>query len=339
VLIFAMAGIASVNAQMRIGGSEVPNQSAVLDLNPDDRVSDGNATLGLALPRVNLRNSTDAYPLLSHVKGMTVYNLAAEGDVKPGVYVNNCAKWLRQADSEWDFAVLGDSIVNYITQNFSTTALGDSISNYITQNFETLNFGDTVLQYITNNLDSSALMDSVANYISSNNAYLTQLIDNIAKNVYQTTLGDSIVNYISNQISNTLLGDSILQYITDNITNTVLGDSIVSLVHANELDGIVGNEVADATSGSGLIRSGAGTNLSPYTLGIAQEGVTTDKLADKSVTFNKLAENTVIELGDNLAANVYNTVLGDSIISYITQNFTTTSLGDSISYYITQNFE
>jgi ABC-type Fe3+-hydroxamate transport system substrate-binding protein len=36
VLILAMAGMANVNAQMRIGGSEAPNQSAVLDLNPDD---------------------------------------------------------------------------------------------------------------------------------------------------------------------------------------------------------------------------------------------------------------------------------------------------------------
>jgi hypothetical protein len=257
---------------------------------------------------------------------MTVYNLATAGDVRLGVYVNDGVKWLRQADSELDFAVLSDSIINYITQNFSTTALGDSISYYITQNFETLNLDDTIMQFITNNLDNSALMDSVANFISNNNAYLTQLIDNIAQNVYQTTLGDSIVNYITSQISNTLLGDSILQYITDNITNTVLGDSIINIVHNNELDGVVGNEVTDATDNGGLIRSGAGTELSPYTLGIAQGGVTTDKLADKSITFEKLADHTVMELGDTIA-------------NYITQNFTTTALGDSISYYITQNFE
>jgi hypothetical protein len=36
-LILAIAGIAVTNAQVRISGSESPNQSAVLDLNPDDR--------------------------------------------------------------------------------------------------------------------------------------------------------------------------------------------------------------------------------------------------------------------------------------------------------------
>ena len=52
--------VTSVNAQMRISGSEAPNQSAVLDLNPDDNVSVGNATLGLALPTGNLGRVVEA---------------------------------------------------------------------------------------------------------------------------------------------------------------------------------------------------------------------------------------------------------------------------------------
>jgi hypothetical protein len=102
MLFLAIAGIAGANAQMRISGSEAPNKSAVLDLNPDDRVSEGNATLGLALPRVNLRNSGDAFPLISHVRGMTVYNMAAAGDVTPGVYING-VRWLRQLDGTIPF--------------------------------------------------------------------------------------------------------------------------------------------------------------------------------------------------------------------------------------------
>jgi hypothetical protein len=58
-LILAVAGIASTNAQVRIGGSEAPNQSAVLDLNPDDLTSEGNATKGLAMLRVRLKNTTN----------------------------------------------------------------------------------------------------------------------------------------------------------------------------------------------------------------------------------------------------------------------------------------
>jgi hypothetical protein len=36
-----------------------------------------------------------------------------------------------------------------------------------------------------------------------------------------------------------------------------------------EVDGIIGNEVTNATTGGGLIRSGAGTAINPYTLGIS----------------------------------------------------------------------
>jgi hypothetical protein len=188
VLFLAIAGIAGANAQVRISGSEAPNKSAVLDLNPDDRVSEGNAALGLALPRVNLRSSGDAFPLLSHVKGMSVYNLAAAGDVSPGVYVNNGVKWLRQADSEPDFAVLGDSIID--------------------------------------------------------------------------------------------------------------------LVHENERDGVIGNEVAGATVNGGLVRSGAGTAVSPYTLGIADEGVTGTHLVNNAVTSAKIADGAVTNADINASAAI-----------------------------------
>ncbi|MDR0873806.1 MAG: hypothetical protein LBN27_10160 [Prevotellaceae bacterium] len=200
-LFLAIAGIASANAQMRISGSEEPNQSAVLDLNPDDNVSAGNATLGLALPRVNLRNSSDAFPLSAHVRGMTVYNMATTGDVTPGVYIDNGAKWLRQLDSE-------------------TTALS-----------------------------------------------------------------------------------------------------------AVERDSVIGNEVVDATVSGGLIRSGAGTTVSPYTLGVAQGGITTDKLANGSITINKLANNIFTELGDNLAININNTILVDSIANLVNKNAVTSISG------------
>jgi hypothetical protein len=166
MLILAMTGIAGVNAQMRISGEVAPNTSAVLDLNPDDNVSAGNATLGLALPRVNLRNSSDAFPLLSHVKGMTIYNLATVSDVKPGVYVNNGMKWLRQADSE-------------------------------------------------------------------------------------------------------------------------------TLVSVLEKDSIVGNEITDATAAGSLVRSGAGTAASPFTLDVANGGITAEKIPDNAITTRHIEDRSV----------------------------------------------
>ncbi|GAB6120015.1 hypothetical protein JCM30204_11640 [Dysgonomonas termitidis] len=419
MLILAIAGIAITSAQVRISGKAAPNSSAVLDLNPDDKISEGNATLGLALPRVKLKGSANASPLQSHVKGIIVYNVATTGDVVPGLYQNDGTKWLRQPDAVFmdeslkslarllaekdsivgnevlnatsgggliragagtnaspytlgiapggvtndkiaDGAitinklsnktiihlgdsiasniystilgdtiinyitqnidnsvlmdsvvnaisnnnsyikqlidniavneyntVLGDSIINYITKNIGLTNLGDSISYYITNNFST-QLGDTVMQHITNGLDGSALMDSISYHVSNNNAYLKELINNIARNVYNTTLGDTLVNHIAHNITNTVLGDSILQYITNDIRNTILGDSIISLVHENERDGVIGNEVTNATTNGGLTRSGSGTAASPYTLGIADSGITSSRLADKSVTVGKV---------------------------------------------------
>jgi hypothetical protein len=62
-----LLGTAGVYGQMWIGSSEAPEKSAVLDLNPDNRTGEGNTTRGLALPRVVLKHTADAYPLLSHV--------------------------------------------------------------------------------------------------------------------------------------------------------------------------------------------------------------------------------------------------------------------------------
>lgn len=55
-----------------------------------------------------------------------------------------------------------------------------------------------------------------------------------------------------------------------------------------EVDGVIGNEVLNATVGGALERSGAGTAADPYTLGVADQGITTAKIADNSVTYAKI---------------------------------------------------
>ncbi|HRP01581.1 MAG TPA: hypothetical protein PLE30_02925 [Candidatus Kapabacteria bacterium] len=59
-----------------------------------------------------------------------------------------------------------------------------------------------------------------------------------------------------------------------------------------EADGIVGNEVVNATTGRGLVRAGSGTTADPYTLGVADNGISTSMIADDAVTLNKLAHGT-----------------------------------------------
>jgi len=76
----------SQNAGISPTGAVAPNVAAGLDVNF--------ATKGLLIPRVALTGTSSASPLASHVAGMIVYNTATAGDVTPGLYYNNGAKWI-----------------------------------------------------------------------------------------------------------------------------------------------------------------------------------------------------------------------------------------------------
>jgi hypothetical protein len=81
-------------------------------------------------------------------------------------------------------------------------------------------------------------------------------------------------------------------------TNTRLGEGIyycssgkwikVSSNAFIEGDAIVGNEVTNATPDRGLERKGFGTAKEPYTLGIADKGVTNSMIAPEAVTGDKI---------------------------------------------------
>jgi hypothetical protein len=88
MLTLFVLSVASVNAQVRIGGTDTPHTSAVLDLNADNAVKAG--SLGLALPRVELETNLDELNGTEPVPGTIVYNSAEtlEGE---GVYV-----WTKQ---------------------------------------------------------------------------------------------------------------------------------------------------------------------------------------------------------------------------------------------------
>ena len=93
ILLFLMIqSVASMQAQIRVGGSTTPSSNAILDLNANDTA---NGSMGLLLPRVALVSTTNASPLMAHVRGMFVYNTATANDVLPGVYHNDGVKWIR----------------------------------------------------------------------------------------------------------------------------------------------------------------------------------------------------------------------------------------------------
>jgi hypothetical protein len=197
---------------------------------------------------------------------------------------------------------LGDTIIQYITENFYNTTLGDTIINYITENFSTTGLGDTIINYITENFYNTPLGDTIINYIT--------------ENFYNTTLGDTIMNYITNNY--TRLGDTIMQHFSNNFSNE-LGDTILNYVTNNAfsnqsfVDSIV-NIIQNTTTNetvTTLVNNGGGT----YTYTSENATATTiDVVGDVT--------NAIVKVGDSLAKNIDHTALKDTIISLVNENST-----------------
>jgi len=93
-LFILMAAFAiSAKAQVTIGTLRAPDNNALLDLknNPDD-----SSNKGILPPRVKLSSTTSISPMTGSVTtGMTVFNTVTVGDVTPGYYYWDGAKWIR----------------------------------------------------------------------------------------------------------------------------------------------------------------------------------------------------------------------------------------------------
>ncbi len=63
-----------------------PNPSAGLDVDFPDK--------GMLIPRVVLLSTVSPAPLAAHLAGMVVYNTSTQGDVVPGLYINDGTRWL-----------------------------------------------------------------------------------------------------------------------------------------------------------------------------------------------------------------------------------------------------
>ncbi|MDR0413303.1 MAG: hypothetical protein LBH61_05850 [Dysgonamonadaceae bacterium] len=77
----------SMKAQVTIGSTEDPAESAILDLN-----TGGNGNLGFLLPRVALASDTDASTVVNPATGLMVY-ADGTGGLAAGVYVWNGTSW------------------------------------------------------------------------------------------------------------------------------------------------------------------------------------------------------------------------------------------------------
>ena len=93
MLFLMILGIASVRAQVRIGGDMAPNAAAVLDLNADDSATPAGNRGALALPRISLASITAQLNGAAPLKGMLVYNTNASLTDGEGVYYWDGGKW------------------------------------------------------------------------------------------------------------------------------------------------------------------------------------------------------------------------------------------------------
>jgi len=80
----------AMRSQVTIGSLVPPSDGSLLDLK---ETAGGTSTKGLLLPRVSLQSTISPSPLVSHEKGMLVYNTDSVNDVTPGIYYNNGNGW------------------------------------------------------------------------------------------------------------------------------------------------------------------------------------------------------------------------------------------------------
>jgi hypothetical protein len=297
-LFLAVAGIAGVNAQMRIGGSEAPDKSAVLDLNPDNETQSGNATLGFALPRVRLKNTANPYPLLTHVKGMTVYNTVAEGDVTPGMYVNDGTKWLRQLDCDTKlFVAEKDSVV------------GNEITNATINGGLARSGAGTATSPYTLGIADGGIMSS---YIADNAVTSAKIADNTVINADISSSAAIALNKIALPDAASNNG----KVLKSNGTTWVAGED-------NNSDS---NTIYSA--GNGLTLSGTTFSVGAGQINgtmIASGAVSTVKLADNAVTSAKIADGTITNADVSATAGISGTKLADKSVTAAKINATGTA--------------
>ncbi|NJK70737.1 MAG: hypothetical protein HC932_00485 [Thermales bacterium] len=139
-------------------------------------------------------------------------------------------------------------------------------------------------------------------------------------------------NDISFGLTSTGVTPGTYNNVTTNAQGRITSASNVAYL-TTETDGVIGNEVLNATSGEGLIRAGTGTNPDPYTLGIANSGVTLNKLATDSVNSSKIVDGSVslADLGSNSVDS--SKILNGSVSRVDMANCTTQD--QILKYYVT----
>jgi hypothetical protein len=133
----------------------------------------------------------------------------------------------------------------------------------------------------------------VKSVVGTDGNYSTDATD--AEGFITTSVGIAANGVTTPKIANTAVTYPKLQNAAGP-AGTILGWDGTKWIETNvptwETDAVIGNEVLNATPNRGLVRAGAGTLASPYTLGIVDDGVVNSMIINQAVTLNKLANAT-----------------------------------------------
>ena len=219
--LFFVFTFVTINAQVGIGNTS-PNSDALLEI--------GNATTttaGLLLPRVNLTGTANTNPLSAHIEGMVVFNKATTGDVTPGFYYNDGAKWVRLGSaSSDDWRITGNTGTSAIT-NFIGT-IDDVDFMFRRNNIEAGQIGVT-----NTSLGVNTLLNNAG---TSNIAFGTDALKTNSSGVENVAIGTNALTANTTAKWNTAVGFNALAANIDNADNTAMGAYALSKNTTGGLD-------------------------------------------------------------------------------------------------------
>jgi trimeric autotransporter adhesin len=203
-------------SQIKIGDNPtLINADAVLEMESTNK--------GMLLPRLALTNTTSASPLTAHIAGMVVYNTAPAGDVTPGYYYNDGAKWVRVvglADGknlsagsllQLTGTPIGASLKD-AGYKVDTTALKAFISSSIKQDsISGKNTSAGSLVIVTGGTGASLKDMTIA-------VNTVAMKDSFSKWIGQSPIKDSMLKVIAINISNSPLKDSLIAFLNNNLS-------------------------------------------------------------------------------------------------------------------------
>jgi len=252
--------------------------------------------------------------------------------------------------STFDLSVNGENVANSISNYISNTILGDSILNYITNNLDnpTYNLGDEIQNYISNYF-STELGNTITNYITNN---------------FPPELGDVILNYITNNVTEEFVNNIMSKVNIASADNTVIvtgsGTSDIDLsVNIDEIgnqlvknetfitnlgDELVNNETFVINMGDEIANNFSKTILGDTILNYIQNNLD-DKDTQYTAGYGLYLDGTEFNadaqaLADSIVSQIVNNInnLGDEILKYINENLDARVINEIVNEYLTQNF-